>query len=505
MKYKTYLNQNNTMGLFIFQLLLLASVTYGLKSALGNNSLSLSMLIVILVSWLITMWLTHKHKPKIYQRKLKYVLASFPRALIIQLLFTFVGLLLIQESSHVIRLVSIIIVLYAVIEYIFMIFWVKNKISGIQGERQVDIARYSQSDLEQSLAHSIIPKELFDTIICNSQLAIFCYDMYKRLISKSNTANEPGKLFFGSIEKLHETNENDYSLIVITDRINDFCKINQSLITCYNRLAVGGFLIVNYSSIQDVDFQLNQRYSKGFFAIIFPFHWLFYRVISKTKLKSVQDWISRGKNKVISWVEVTGRLSYCGFDVESEERFQNMQYVIARKTKTISNNPNPSYYILIKLNRVSLYGNIIKISKVRSMYPYSEFLQKMIFEQNNMGNTGKVQDDPRITPQGKIFRKYWIDELPQFLDWLRGEIKLVGIRAMSQHFFSLYSQEYKDKYLQVKPGIISPIFDEKTDSFKDIERIEYAYLDSYLKSPLLTDWKYFWITFKHILSGVRSK
>jgi lipopolysaccharide/colanic/teichoic acid biosynthesis glycosyltransferase len=505
MKYKTYLNQNNTMGLFIFQLLLLASVTYGLKSALGNNSLSLSVLIVILVSWLNTMWLTHKHKPKIYQRKLKYVLASFPRALIIQLLFTFVGLLLIQESAGVIRLVSSIIVLYAVIEYIFMIFWVQKKLSGTQGERKADIARYSQSDLDQTIARNIIPKESFNTNINNNQLATYCYNLYKSSITKSDSTDEPGKLYFGSLEKLSESNENDYSLLIITNRINDLFNINHSLMVCYNRLAVGGLIIVNYNSIQDTYFLLKQKYSKVLFPFIFPFHWLFYRVISKTKLKSVQDWISRGKNKVISWVEVTGRLAYCGFDVESEERFHNKQYVIARKTKTISNNPNPSYYILIKLNRVSLYGNIIKINKVRSMYPYSEFLQKMIFEQNNMGNTGKVQDDPRITPQGKIFRKYWIDELPQFLDWLRGEIKLVGIRAMSQHFFSLYSQEYKDKYLQVKPGIISPIFDEKTDAFKDIERIEYSYLDSYLKNPLLTDWKYFWITFKHILSGVRSK
>jgi lipopolysaccharide/colanic/teichoic acid biosynthesis glycosyltransferase len=139
------------------------------------------------------------------------------------------------------------------------------------------------------------------------------------------------------------------------------------------------------------------------------------------------------------------------------------------------------------------------------MYPYSEFLQKKIFEQNNMGNTGKVQYDPRITPQGKIFRRYWIDELPQLLDWLRGEIKLVGIRAMSQHFFSLYSQEYKDLYLQVKPCIISPIFDEKTDDFKEIERIEYNYLSNYLNNPIRTDWRYFWITFGSILKGVRSK
>jgi hypothetical protein len=81
----------------------------------------------------------------------------------------------------------------------------------------------------------------------------------------------------------------------------------------------------------------------------------------------------------------------------------------------------------------------------------------------------------------------------------------VGIRAMSQHFFSLYPDDYKKLYLQIKPGIISPIFDEKTAGFEDIIKIEKEYLESYKKNPILTDIKYFIITVKHILSGVRSK
>ena len=505
MKSKKCLSQINSSAFFIFQFFLLLTGTFGMEVVLSSNFLSFNIVIVILIPWLLTMWLTHKHIPKLYQGKIKYVLASYPRAFIIQLLLTYLGLLLTQESIVVVRFVLSSIVLYALAEYIFMFFWVQSMLSGIKGIENLDIERYSQTELNHSKILNLIRKDFFDTFITNDQFAIFCYDLYCRLIPKSIISGDTGKLFFGSIENLHEIKESDYSLLVITNKINDLSNINHSFVTCYNRLAVGGLIIVNYNSIPDSDFQLKQKYFKVLYPLIFPFNWLFYRVISKTRLKPIHDLMSGGKNKVISWVEVSGRLAYCGFDVEYEERFQNKQYVIARKSKTISVNPNPSYYLLIKLNRVSLHGNIIKIKKVRSMYPYSEFLQKKIFEKNSMGNTGKVQDDPRITPQGKIFRKYWIDELPQILDWLRGEIKLVGIRAMSQHFFSLYSQEYKEKYLQVKPGIISPIFDEKTDSFKDIERIEYAYLSSYLENPTLTDWKYFWLTFSGIFKGVRSK
>ncbi|MCD4676351.1 MAG: sugar transferase, partial [Desulfobacula sp.] len=136
--------------------------------------------------------------------------------------------------------------------------------------------------------------------------------------------------------------------------------------------------------------------------------------------------------------------------------------------------------------------------------PFSEFLQKNVFEMNGLTSTGKLSDDFRITKIGKFFRKYWIDELPQLLDWFRGEIKLVGIRAMSQHYFGLYSTEYQNLYFQVKPGILSPIFDENSDSFEDIQKIEQEYLEKYLKNPFLTDVKYFWLTLIDILKGIRS-
>jgi lipopolysaccharide/colanic/teichoic acid biosynthesis glycosyltransferase len=151
-----------------------------------------------------------------------------------------------------------------------------------------------------------------------------------------------------------------------------------------------------------------------------------------------------------------------------------------------------------------MFGNIIKIRKIRSMYPYSEFLQKDVFESNQLDTSGKFNDDPRITGIGKFIRKYWIDEIPQFFELLSGKIKLVGIRAMSEHYFSLYSDDYKQLYYQVKPGIISPIFDDNCP-FSEIERIEKEYLISYIESPLRTDVKYFFKTILKILKGTRSK
>ena len=63
---------------------------------------------------------------------------------------------------------------------------------------------------------------------------------------------------------------------------------------------------------------------------------------------------------------------------------------------------------------------------------------------------------------------------------------------------------YKKKYYKVKPGLICPIFDEKTTGFDEIVRIEEKYLDDYLKNPFLTDVKLFFKTILMIFKGLRS-
>ena len=67
--------------------------------------------------------------------------------------------------------------------------------------------------------------------------------------------------------------------------------------------------------------------------------------------------------------------------------------------------------------------------------------------------------------------------------------------------FSLYPERYKVKYNKVKPGFVSPIFDENTSSFDDIVKTEEDYLDYYLEKPLLADTVYFFSTVKMILFG----
>jgi lipopolysaccharide/colanic/teichoic acid biosynthesis glycosyltransferase len=57
---------------------------------------------------------------------------------------------------------------------------------------------------------------------------------------------------------------------------------------------------------------------------------------------------------------------------------------------------------------------------------------------------GKFKDDFRITTWGRVLRKLWIDELPQFINFFKGELSLVGVRALSDHYFQLYPKDVQE-------------------------------------------------------------
>lgn len=103
--------------------------------------------------------------------------------------------------------------------------------------------------------------------------------------------------------------------------------------------------------------------------------------------------------------------------------------------------------IIYKQLRVGLYGRPFYIYKFRSMYVNSE----------ERGPALSSKEDPRVTPWGRIMRKWRIDELPQFVNILLGDMSLVGPRPERQHFIDIISATHPHyKYLhKVKPGLTS--------------------------------------------------
>ena len=94
---------------------------------------------------------------------------------------------------------------------------------------------------------------------------------------------------------------------------------------------------------------------------------------------------------------------------------------------------------------------------------------------------------------------FWLDELPTLINWLRGELKFIGVRPLSRHYFSLYSPELQKRRIKYKPGLVPPFYTDKPETLEEIMESELRYLDAYDKHPLRTDFKYFFKAIYNII------
>lgn len=109
--------------------------------------------------------------------------------------------------------------------------------------------------------------------------------------------------------------------------------------------------------------------------------------------------------------------------------------------------------VMVKLDRVSV-GKIIKVYKFRSMVAGSHSLKPHMIHLNERrdGPFFKIKNDPRITRVGKILRKFRIDELPQIINVLKGEMSLVGPRPHEPNEVIYYPGQHKHLIL-AKSGV----------------------------------------------------
>jgi lipopolysaccharide/colanic/teichoic acid biosynthesis glycosyltransferase len=92
--------------------------------------------------------------------------------------------------------------------------------------------------------------------------------------------------------------------------------------------------------------------------------------------------------------------------------------------------------------RIGQFGKPFRIFKFRTM----------VVNADKIGGPSTADDDPRITKIGKILRKYKIDELPQLINVLKGEMSIVGPRPEVPFYVDMFTEEEK-RILDVKPGI----------------------------------------------------
>ncbi|MGG7213261.1 sugar transferase [Clostridium nigeriense] len=109
--------------------------------------------------------------------------------------------------------------------------------------------------------------------------------------------------------------------------------------------------------------------------------------------------------------------------------------------------------VLFSQKRVGLNGKEFKIYKFRSMVENAEDLKKNLEDKNEMsGPMFKIKSDPRITRVGSFIRKTSIDELPQLINVLKGDMSLVGPRPSLPKEVESF-EPWMLKRLEVKPGL----------------------------------------------------
>lgn len=137
--------------------------------------------------------------------------------------------------------------------------------------------------------------------------------------------------------------------------------------------------------------------------------------------------------------------------------------------------------IFFAQERVGLNRRPFKMLKFRSMVPNAEALRQAVDELNEVeGPMFKATNDPRITRVGRFIRKYSIDELPQLINVLKGEMSLVGPRPALTSEVSQYSWHQRRR-LSVKPGMtgLSQVSGRSELSFRDTVDLDLYYIDQW--------------------------
>ncbi|MBV8673538.1 MAG: sugar transferase [Acidobacteriaceae bacterium] len=141
--------------------------------------------------------------------------------------------------------------------------------------------------------------------------------------------------------------------------------------------------------------------------------------------------------------------------------------------------PGPIFFLQ---ERIGLNKRRFKIFKFRTMVPNAERLISKLEAQNEAaGPVFKIKNDPRITPIGKFLRKTSIDELPQLLNVLRGDMSLVGPRPLPVRDYEGFNEDWQRRRFSVKPGItcLWQVNGRSGITFEQWMRLDLKYMDEW--------------------------
>lgn len=281
------------------------------------------------------------------------------------------------------------------------------------------------------------------------------------------------------------------SVIVNLHRVNDIEGINTFFRSINQKLKRGGRFVGCLEALENRKERILDKYPPVFNHLYYCADFILKRVFPKlSATRKIYFKLTHGRNRALSKAEVLGRLVYCGFSIESVKVIDNKLYFVVSKKGDPLNEPEPSHGIMLKIKRVGKGGKPISVFKLRTMHPYAQYIQEYVYEQNNLAEGGKFCNDFRITKWGRFMRKFWLDEIPMIWNIVIGDLKIVGVRPLSEHYLSLYTEEVKQVRVQGKPGLIPPFYADMPRNLNEIMESETRYMKAYMKDPILTDFAY---------------
>ena len=317
------------------------------------------------------------------------------------------------------------------------------------------------------------------------------------------TQDDPGKQFNAGVTPDLPVEENGGGLnrgipsskidtIVNLERVNNHRFLNKFFEAVSMKLPLNGVYVGVCRTKEQRKKRFLRRFTPVLGMILYSFDFLIHRVWPKVPVfRKLYFYLTKGRNRVLARAELLGRLYACGFVVVQETETNGLLYFVARKSRAPVIDSSPTYGPLVRLKRVGKDRKLIGIYKLRTMHPFSEYIQAQLYAELGVQEGGKIANDFRVTTWGRLFRKLWIDELPMLMNWLKGDVKLVGVRPLSVHMFNTYPEYLQELRTRFKPGLVPPFYADMPKTEEEIYQSEEDYLVRYARAPFRTDLTYF--------------
>lgn len=212
----------------------------------------------------------------------------------------------------------------------------------------------------------------------------------------------------------------------------------------------------------------------------------------------------------------SGGSSYIGGFAPAQERTGSTAYGVMKRTMDIAGSlaglivlspiitmvalaiklEDPKGPVFFQQTRIGKNGKPFRMYKLRSMSVNAEEKLKELLDKNEIsGAMFKMKDDPRITKVGKLIRKTSIDELPQLINVLKGDMSLVGPRPPLEREVKEYT-DYDKQRLTVTPGCTGlwQVSGRNSLSFKEMVELDLKYIEK----------KCIWLDIKIMLRTVKA-